>query len=150
MYVLCLPLDFTPVLPAASPNCSPLHLLSEVQHTDGFKGRLWLANRGQLCQSVTWRCSPEPSPPLSLSPVAALNHAHLHLTPPPADEAPGGECGPNRGRTAAPAGSTAEHPPDSQALLFNGPWPFRSASSWCKAPGSRPAPAETKRSPAPC
>ena len=44
-----------------------LHLPSEVQHATAFKGRDRLVSGCQLCQSLTWLCSPELSPPLSLS-----------------------------------------------------------------------------------
>ena len=53
-----------------------LHLPSEVQHATAFKGRDRLVSGCQLCQSLTWLCSPELSPPLSLS---HLDHAHLHI-----------------------------------------------------------------------
>ena len=33
--------------------------------------RQWLVTECQLCQSLTWQCSPESSPPLPFSPTAA-------------------------------------------------------------------------------
>ena len=46
--------------------------------TAAFKGSEWLVTGCQLCQSPTWLCSPEHSPPLSLSPLQPCpDHAHL-------------------------------------------------------------------------
>ena len=42
-----------------------------------YKGREWLVTGCQLCQSLPWHCSPEPSP--LLSPLQSrLDHTHLH------------------------------------------------------------------------
>ena len=64
-----------------------------VQHTTAFKGRQWLVNHCQLCQSLTWRCSPEPSAPLSLSRshtsttlTSTLPNPHTILLHSPTDE----------------------------------------------------------------
>ena len=56
--------------------------LSKVQHATAYKGREWLVTGCQCCQSLTWCCSPEPSPPLSLLQLH-LDHAHLQIPPLP-------------------------------------------------------------------
>ena len=60
-------------------SCAPpMHPPSEVQHATAYKGRRWLVIGCHLCQSLTWCCSPEPLPPLSLS----YSHTSTTLTSP--------------------------------------------------------------------
>ena len=58
---------------------SPMPPPSEVEHATAFKRKEWFLTECQLCQSLTWCCSPESSPPLSL-PQPCLDRAHLHTT----------------------------------------------------------------------
>ena len=60
---------------ARSPRLSTF----EVQHATAYKGREWLVTVCQLCHSLTWRCSPERSPPIPLL-QPRIDQAHLHIS----------------------------------------------------------------------